>query len=331
MSDMGIYVNPTDGGKGFFLSDNDARIISFVTRLRLSQYDHEYHSALIQRKLSSLPGYKFIIIPIRTSLLGRAGPSYSIQEQQINNLRIEGDYFKCEINLYLDSPSYYPHSNREFIVDIYTYAESFTGDYGIYLKGMNGVTEITDSSRLGYCVFRKKVTITGGTEWSLPSNIPNKDTCLVFARCDDQNVIISMNENKQIWCNTTAVVYIAVFSSGFSLKVPDYGIYILNKQNNYTYTSEYVPFFMGETFRIDRSVGRTLIKKPMFQISELQYQFRKDKGNYYFIVASGVKCNSNEISMAHGRIIGREYIDAYSASTRKININMYAIDCDKYF
>lgn len=61
----------------------------------------------------------------------------------------------------------------------------------------------------------------------------------------------------------------------------------------------------------------------MFQISGLQLQFRKNKRNYYFIVASGVKCDGNEISIAHDRVIGREYIDAYSVSTRKIN--MYAM------
>ncbi|WP_119711259.1 hypothetical protein [Arsenophonus endosymbiont of Aleurodicus floccissimus] len=118
---------------------------------------------------------------------------------------------------------------------------------------------------MGYCVFRKKISISANGTYTISNTVPSIDKSLVFIRPTNQNAVVSISrDNKVIYSNAKTDVYVLVFTTDFTLVPADYGLNVYNQKVTLSYSSNYVPFLVGANITLTQQGVTAPFARPMF-------------------------------------------------------------------
>ncbi|MDE9430587.1 DUF6453 family protein [Xenorhabdus bovienii] len=339
MSDkMGILVHPGDGGKPYHLDSDRAQTLSLIQTISVDLYGDYYKYGWQQsRHIPEARDFNLVVMPTKTVMVGQRGIVSAVVDLRIENIRMDGEYLRFD---YSDSPfgqmsdnfSPYFDNDKHFYIQVCGYPKR-TDSFGIQLAGMNGISVLADQNRLGYCVYRGKVSLGENGQWRVPDSIPNRNQCLVFARTETSGAAIGMTHDKVIVNNDVACeVYVVIFSSGFPLQSPDWGVAIYNGAGRMTYSSYYTPFFMGEMIPVRKGSGSASnIAKPMVQVNQLAKLVESKGRGYFWFFDSGFSFSGNSIWVSHVGKADSEHFQRDWFSYRPIDYDIYAINFDDYF
>ncbi|OKP02075.1 DUF6453 family protein [Xenorhabdus eapokensis] len=340
----GMMVHPGDGGKPYYLDSDRAQTLSLIRTVKVALYDdYRQYGWRQSRHIPESQDFNIVLIPTKTVMVGFRGMVSSIVDIRIENIRMEGQYLHFEYN---DIPirhqtvmgalidAFVPNfdDDNHFYIQVCGYPKQ-TGSFGIKLAGMNGVSTITDKNRLGYCVYRGKFTLGKNGQWRVPDSIPNREQCLVFARTETDGASIGMTHDRVVVNNDVACeVYVVIFSSGFALQKPDWGIAIYNASGQMTYSSSYAPFFTGEMIAVRNGSGSAkTIARPMVHVNRLAKLVRNVGRNRWRFADSGFKFSGRAISVSEAGRMDFEYFQLNNFSYKSIDYDIYAINFDDYF
>lgn len=135
--------------------------------------------------------------------------------------------------------------------------------YGIALTDATDFCAISDISRFGYVTYRDTITVNGA--WTLPTSIPNRESCVVFARWNDAGTPVYFDRDSlqirtytgfgsadgSVQGGTVSNIQIVVVSTGVTPPIPSsgYGTVIRNATNQITFSSAWPPvIWRGGTF-----------------------------------------------------------------------------------
>ncbi|PHM75120.1 DUF6453 family protein [Xenorhabdus kozodoii] len=343
----GMMVHPGDGGKPFRLDSDRAQILSLIQTVPVALYDdYRKYGWRQSRHIPDARDFNIILIPTKTVMVGQRGMISAIVDLRIENIRMEGEYLHFEysdiptghqtvLGALIDAFTPYFDGDGHFYIQVCGYPKNSknSNSFGIQLAGMNGVSTITDQNRLGYCVYRGRFTLGKNDQWRVPDTIPNRAQCLVFARTETSGAAIGMTHDKVIVNNDVACeVYVVIFSSGFTLQKPDWGVAIYNATGHMTYSSYYSPFFMGEMIAVRNGRGSAnTIARPMVQINRLAKLVRDVGGNWWRFADSGFVFSGNTISVSEAGRMDFTYVQVNNFSYKSIDYDIYAINFDDYF
>ncbi|WP_340617507.1 DUF6453 family protein [Xenorhabdus entomophaga] len=340
----GMMVQPGDGGKPFRLDSDRAQTMSLIQTVKVALYDdYRKYGWKQSRHIPEAKDFNIVLIPTKTVMVGFRGMVSAIIDLRIENIRMDGEYLHFE---YSDNPNrhqtglgalidaFMPYFDKDehFYIQVCGYPKN-TGSFGIQLAGMNGVSTITDQNRLGYCVYRGRVTLDKNGQWRVPDSIPNRAQCLVFARTETSGAAIGMTHDRVIVNNDVACeVYVVIFSSGFPLQKPDWGVAIYNASGHMTYSSYYTPFFMGEMIPVRNGSGSAkTIAKPMVQVNQLA-KLVEDRGKgYFWLFDSGFSFSGNKVWVNRVGKADMVYSQRDWFNYKPIDYDIYAINFDDYF
>ncbi|MBD2816492.1 hypothetical protein ID850_17490 [Xenorhabdus sp. Flor] len=344
MSEIGLLVHPGDGGKPYRLDSDRAQTLSLIRSISVELYgDYRRQGWKQSRHIPEARDFHIVIIPTKTVMVGQRGNVSVIEDLRITNIRMEGEYLHFE---YSDNPNSYMNwagwesdpftpyfdGDHRFTMQVCGYPKR-TDSFGIKLAGMNGVSTLSDQRRLGYCVYRGKITLGKRGQWRVPDTLPNREQCLVFARTETSGAAIGMTYDNVIVNNDVpCVVHVVIFSSGFPLQKPEVGVAVYNASGQMTYSSYYTPFFLGEMIPVRNGSGSAkTIARPMVHINRLAKLVRNVGGNSWRFADSGFTFSGNAISVSEAGRMDFEYIQVNNFSYKPINYDIYAINFDDYF
>ncbi|WP_145586674.1 DUF6453 family protein [Yersinia kristensenii] len=266
MAEPILYVSPADGGKGVNITSG-SRLLKF-----LGNYDVSGSPA--RATLSGYTGGSLYLVPTRFGGVFSSGSSsfgwyingYSLSGNQITFSTSDG------------GPGWAVFSAFEI-----PGSPSF-GTYGLLLQDSVNYMSITDSSTLGFCVWRGQANIS--SDWQVPAGIPNRENAVVFANWNNPDVSLNYdNDRKNIHCfqinpngttgNGSVVANVCVFTTGFYPQPPSTGtagLAIFNTAGQCTYSSRYAPLILGKTVQISSTPNswiNTGIQKPMIPLPSL--------------------------------------------------------------
>ncbi|AOM42636.1 DUF6453 family protein [Xenorhabdus hominickii] len=329
---LGIRVHPGDGGKPYHLDSDRAQTLSLIRTVSANVADNRQFGWQQSRHIPEANTFNIVLIPTKTVMAGQFGLHSTIVDRRIENIRMEGEYLKFEFieGLIGFSPFFEPDDH--FYIQVCGYPKS-TASFGIKLAGMNGVSTMADQNRLGYCVYRGKIPLGARGQWRVPDSIPNRGQCLVFARTETAGAAIGMTHDKVVVNNEVACeVHVVIFSSGFPLQKPDWGVAIYNAAGHMTYSSYYTPFFLGEMIPVRNGRGAAnTIARPMVHVNRLAKLVKNVGGNSWRFADSGFAFSGNTISISEAGKMDFEYFQADHFSYKPIDYDIYAINFDDYF
>lgn len=296
MSDYGLYVNPKDGGKQVVMT-NQSYPISFIKEVKMTM---RYGDPRQKQKTVNIPNlslYDTIIIPSSLCTYTQDG---AINRNVIESYWVDGDNFKCQYDYYAGPSAYFINgSESESTFFIFgTLKNVPKNEYGLFLNsdaGIDNFRGVTQSSSLYHCVFRQKVRLSDRQYWTLPSNVPNKKSALVFVRPENPNHVLQYNRaNSRIDSKGEGDVYIVIFSHGVSLSEST-GLNIWNKSGELVFNSEHAPFSKNShSVSIKKSIGSSTFSKPMFTIDNPGAWLTKS-GIYVKVYQTGFRVSGNQI------------------------------------
>ncbi|WHU86722.1 DUF6453 family protein [Pantoea agglomerans] len=157
--------------------------------------------------------------------------------------------------LNINAYQYYPNVPNTYDISSFEVPSAQPQTYGIAMSDSTNFTGITDVSRFGYVTYRAIISISGA--WTLPASIPNRDSCVVFARWENGGTPLfydratyqirpytafGSTDGAQIG-GTVTNIYIVVVSTGVTPPVPasGFGTIIRNGQGVITFSSAWPP------------------------------------------------------------------------------------------
>ncbi|EMW1014445.1 hypothetical protein AAEK50_001304 [Serratia marcescens] len=236
----------------------------------------------------------------------------------VNVAKIDGiyymgnDVYKLDSNLSRLSGPMVP-----FSLDAFQITGPEEGRFGLYMSDATDFTSITDVGTCGFVVWRGSVAVNGA--WDIPVDIPNRDTCIVFANWDrgdrtvffdreSMTVRIYREQGSRVINDVAAdcIINFCIVTTGFEPSIPSsgYGLVIRNGLGKATYSSKYPPLmFRNMTFTVNRIPGEHVIlsgtNKPMIPLCCLGSQ-RSDEvfnGNYRQAYKCGLKMVNNSVTV----------------------------------
>jgi hypothetical protein len=327
---FGLRIQPGDGGKAYYLDSDRAQTLSLIQTIAIDGWENRRPYSAKSFHIPEAKDFHILIIPIRTVIVGQWGNVSAINERTLESFWMDGEYLNIRLNFSLDEFS--GIGGNVFYLQVCGYPKN-RESFGIRLAGMNGVSTLSDQNRLGYCVYRGKFTLGEWGKWRVPDSVPNRSQCLVFARTETSGAAIGMDRDKVIVNGRTPCeVSVVVFSSGFPLQKPDYGVAIYNSAGQMTYTSQYTPFFLGEMIAIRNGSGSAkTITKPMVQVNQLASLVESRGKGYFNIWNSGFSFSGNQIWISRTNFVTYTYFQRDRFSADPINYDIYAINYDDYF
>ena len=157
--------------------------------------------------------------------------------------------------LTIRSYQYYPNVPNTFDISSFEVPTAQPQTYGIAMYDSTDFCTISDVSRFGYVTYRAVIDINGA--WTLPASIPNRDSCVVFARWENGTTPLYYdratyqirtytafgNTDGAVLGGLVTGIYIVVVSTGVTPPVPSsgYGTLIRNAQGVITFSSAWPP------------------------------------------------------------------------------------------
>ncbi|HEM8303984.1 MULTISPECIES: DUF6453 family protein [Providencia] len=340
MSDMGLFINPKDGGKYVEIT-KDRYPLTFLAHIKVwpwkganknEWYDH--------RKYEKVPGmekYNVVIVPTALTHFWAYG---SVQMLKIGRYWIDGDTFRCEYSHYSRDQGYLPGSDGYSHFFLYgTLKDNPPDSYGLFLNAgvssaIDNFRSITQENEVAYCVYRKKIHIDVSSNrgyWSLPADIPNRSSALVFLRPESTNQVLRYDRpNNRIMTWGAGWVYVVVFSYGLNLQPTD-GLTIWNKQGKVVFNSDYIPFFNnGNTISTSNNTAVSSFERPMFSM-DMPNTWLENEGATINCYLSGFRVEGNKLIAS--RMYTSDFYKGYANReyNKIVYSSSYCIDFNDYF
>ncbi|MFS1539497.1 MAG: DUF6453 family protein [Candidatus Phlomobacter fragariae] len=343
MSDYGLFVNLNDGFKTVEIT-NKSQILTKLLSVTGPNLKQRYHSFTIPEA----DKYHLIIVPKVVSRLYFISNSYAVRPLTLEDIRIEGNQLKFSFDKWgihwywggrMGGVSqqgrfiYDGDFESRFQIDVYGYPKQATvGDYGLFIGGLGGAVEITQQSKLGYCVFREKISISANSTYTMPSDVPGIDKSLVFIRPTNSSTVVSISrDNKRIYSTHQTEVYVLVFTSDFTLVPADYGLNIYNTKGALSYSSNYLPFITGANVTLTQWGVTTPFARPMLQANESAEMIDRVYQDWAYCRAGGYVFQGNTITIQPGRKLDWVFADTTGIDYINYSTPTYIIDFEMYF
>lgn len=340
----GLYVWPDDGGKFVDISSS-ARLPSFCQNLQLRSPDSS--GGDINTPIPSLvPGSTPFVVPRQTLFVYDNYPSTVPITSGINSVRFNGTTFIAN--------AFGPRQSICGNIDIYQCLppEAVGGQYGIYMQDASNFTAITDTSKLGFVVWRGVINVS--STWTIPTDIPNRASAIVFARWNDTSHSLYFDRDNMRLGSYNNIngslegsinnVQVVIITSGFSPANPNngFGVVIRNANGVNTYSSKYPPMiWRGGSWTPNSVPGNYTapvgnVSQPMVALCSLGYQWGGSLGgaggiNWWVTTLCGLRMSGNSIT-AYGAYRTRDTVEGYTSRYYIVTgISVPCIDAADYF
>lgn len=236
--------------------------------------------------------------------------------------------------------------------------------YGIAMYDSVNFLALTDISRFGYVTYVDTIGINGS--WTIPDSVPNKSTCVVFARWENGATPIYHNRDAgtletytgfgnnggSVIGGSVGNVQVVIVSTGFSPGLPNsgYGVVIRNASGVITYSSKYapviwrggyfpVPFYMendtGNPAKIQWIGAAGNVAYPMVPLGSYGFQCGdySTTGTYPMRPAlmSGLLMSGNSISTYRAKAAGGSVYYYQYPVRAQMGYNLPCLDAADYF
>lgn len=327
MSDIGCWITPDRGVTYYNLNSGGARALTFLQRIQsLPGTGTATHT--ISNKA---PNSTLFVIPLQGGKIYQTPTSAVPKAMAITGIGINGNIVTVNYNTNLPDGWGSVEGNRYFEIDVYQTIDA--GDnYGLYfLNDITSFTGITDAFTSGLCVYRTTVSVNG--EWAVPTNVEGYANCTVGATWDHGSAVVEFNNARKVVTVTGGPVTlnIAVFSNGFNLRMPDYGIFIYNSNNVCTFNSNYIPYFRKGQVTLTDGAQSTGLARPMVSLCVAGVDFDFINNNTIRLFNRGIILSGGTIRSARGKFITEFYVGNYGVSFPKSSIPVTLMDGSQYF
>lgn len=350
MPNYGLYVQPENGAKAFVLDNESAQPLA---KLGQFKFYFPYESAKLNRVepqgvweyirdrkawRAVVPGMSdyncFIVVKKGAHAAVTRGVT-GVTQLWTDRLWLEAPY----IYVYAECGDYSAWGDdpygKFFVYDVYGTPKKLneTNNFGVQLKGMNGVTTLTDFSKLGYCVWAGTVHSSGKLEGvaTIPSiDISNENRYTIYVRPVSNGCIMSRMTNG-ILTNVAADINVLVFDHSPDLSVlPKYGVRICNALGQTTYTSKYSPLIGGQL--LTSMSGNTNYARPYFNLANYGTYVDAIKNQYYDLAVLGLYVSGNYYDVRKLEIVSSGWMGSMWTNNGNVQgvYNTHCIDGDLY-
>lgn len=231
------------------------------------------------------------------------GPLPSYRVNHISGVRISGD--KVFVDMLSNSWDG-PYFDNSGVVDVYEILDDTAianDSYG--LKIIDGVDWTRFASLSDVCVLfmKQRITVTS-SGWVLPSDIPNRDTCFIFADWNHDSIAVQYDaQTKMVSSIGGAVdVDVFIFTVPLQLTPPDYGIAMYNDQGTLTFSSENVPICYPNSTVKPTEVTTTLpFSSAMILLSNYGFKVDTSSSRVAIYSVAMIKYN-NSVRLVRGAL-----------------------------
>lgn len=335
MSDMGLFVNPKDGGRVIELT-KDNYPLTFLKHIVINPW-HGSNTPKKSEKVAGMERFNVVIVPAALCHFWAYG---SVQMIKIGSYGVSGDTFTCEYSHYSRDTGYLPGSDGDSHFFLYgTLKDNPTDAYGLFLNSgassaIDNFRSVTQENEVAYCVYRKKIYIDVNNNrgyWSLPSDIPNRNAALVFLRPENTSQVLRYDRpNNRVISWGAGWVYVVVFSFGLNLQPAD-GLTIWNRQGKVVFNSDYIPFFNnGHTINTNNNVATSSFAKPMFTMDSPN-TWLENEGNSVNCYMSGFRVEGKQLIASRMWTLDLYPSYANYIFNKIVYASAYCIDFNDYF
>lgn len=326
-ADIGCWIT-NDGGQSYFnLNSGGGRAITFLQRLEVTP-DNKSYTYTISGKSSNS---SLFVIPITGGKVYDGGISGVPRGVGIAGITTASNKVTINFNDTRDGVQGSIDGDPRFYFDVYESIDA--GDnYGLYfLNDLTSFTGINNVLTSGLCVYKTTVSVSG--TWAVPTGIEGYANCSVCANWSHASAVVEFDNRSKVVTVTGGPVTlnIAIFSNGFNLRMPDYGLFIFNSAGVCTYNSLYIPFFLKGSQNISDAWKTTGLTKPMVPLCVTGANFTKKSGNIIDIFNKGIMMSGSNISSGRGKTIATYDVGNYGFTFPGSNIPMSLLDGSQYF
>lgn len=326
MADQGLWIT-NDGGKTYFnLASGGARAISYLQRIKVNNSNTTQRVTISGKAANTT----LVVVPVHSFELFQPNNSLAVIAVCTTSISVSGNVVTINFsNSNQGQP--YIGSDGYFYYDVYETTPSGEGTYGLFMPDSTDFSGITNHLKSGLCVYRTTVTVNG--TWTVPTSIPNRAACSVFANWNNTSAVVEYNPaNFQINTRGSVVLNIAIFSSGFALTMPAYGFYIYNASGQCTYNSNYIPLFVKKTVTFSGASLNTGIAKPLIPLYVVGGEAQSLGSSKYDFYNKGIIMSGSTIRSGRGRLVqgavDTGYDQPYFNDTA---LPLIILDGDQYF
>lgn len=327
MAEVGCWITNDNGATYYNLNGGGGRAISFLQRIQSAPDKTSYTYTISNKQAKST----LFVVPITGGKVYQGGVSALPRGVGIAGIGINGNQVTINFSDTKLEGQGSIDGNPWFYFDVYQSIDA--GDnYGLYfLNDLTSFTSITDVMTSGLCVYRTTVTVNG--EWAVPSGIDGYGNCCVCANWDHPSAVVEFDNSCKVMTVTggPATINVAVFSNGFNLRMPDYGLFIYNAQGVCTFNSLYIPFFIKGSLSVNDNWQGTGIAKPMVPLCVTGVDFEKTGGSIIQIFNKGIMMSGQSVRAARGKNTAKYNIGNYGISFPGSKLPINILDGSQYF
>ncbi|KFC95699.1 DUF6453 family protein [Leminorella grimontii] len=330
----GISITPEVTNKPMDITSG-SRAMSYLGRYSVQGFNNSSKSNAITVS-GRTPGSTLCVVPLTVTYVIDSGTYVDVDV--VNNIWFSGD------SIYFSTSMGYGLTRVDVAVFEVLGVSNATAKYGISLASATDYMEITSNSKVGCCVWTGTVTIN--QSWSVPTTVPGWDNAVVFVNWDDAGATLTYDDaSKTIRCwrhsggvasniyPSSVTANIAVFSSGFTLSPPAYGLAIYNATGACTFSSRYAPMMLSEIVTLP-DVANSWVgcqsSKPMVPISQTGGAVFSESG-WQIWNHCGVKMSGNAVCGGAANRLTRSAVIRPVKSSYIARTPLPVIDGNLYF
>lgn len=358
----GMAILPDDNGKVMDISTS-SRVLSYLGRYRIRGGRPNGDNVAISYPITNkVTGGVAVAIPNSACFIASTASASFVN--LLRGVTVSGTTLTA--NIHQESQIAEGSSASSADISLFEIPNANTNleAYGIAMYDSVNFLALTDVSQFGYVTYRATINVAG--TWTIPDSVPNRDTCVVFARFNstgtplwhdrDTNQLrtytgFGSNNGSSIGGSINNI-QIVIVSVGFSPGLPNsgYGVVIRNASGVITYSSKYPPLiwrggYFGFPYYLENDSGNPAkiqwigssgnVSQPMVPLGSYGFQcgdFRS-QGTYPQRVAlySGLLMSGNSVSTYRAKPAGNSIYDQFSPVRGQMGYNLPCIDAADYF
>lgn len=345
MSRYGIYVQPETGSKPFYLDDEQCQMLSKIGTFPLffhGKYNFTEPVGMWRRDknrdvwvtdIDGLNNYDAFVTVKKGAHAGIRSGLEGVMAYWTKRIWLDGntlcvDAFTGDASAWNKDPY-----GKFFQYEVFGTPKRTQSNlnYGIELRGMNGVTTLTDFSKLGYCVWAGDIYSPGWDGVGIPGyDIADESRYTLYVRPKNGEAIM-MKYKDVIKTITATTLQVILFDHkpDFNSK-PKYGIEIRNKNGAVTYSSKYAPLMGGQV--LSSRSGNTKYSRPFFNLGNYGTYVSRINNSRYDLAAMGLYVSGNYYDVRYMLQVDDGWMGSMWTDNGDVNgvFNTHCIDGDLY-
>ncbi len=348
----GLRILPDDNGK-YIQIDTSSRMMSSLGRFQVAGAN-DTGDTQVSVQVPQAVG-RSVIIPNQTfDIIDNAGSGIPLINL-LKGVSVSG----TTMTLYFNQGAPYRSFKTLADLNVFDITPSQPQSYGIAFYDSTNFLAITDQNRFGYVVYRATVNVS--PVFTLPSDIPNIDNCVVFANWDNPNDSLWYDRGaRQLQAYSSfsssdgsaltgsiSNVQILIVASGFTPPKPNggWGLIIRNAQGVITFSSKYMPViykggYYSFPYYLENDTGNPAkedyrsvtgpVSRPMVPLCSLGFMcgdFKQIGSNGLRPVClSGFKMSGGRVTTFRAKPFGRTIASNFSPVRAQVNYDLPVLD-----